>query len=83
MTADESLMRSLATPRASTPADTVVAPVYVLSPDNVSVPVPCLVRPIDAPATTPDINPDLVDVTFTDEVAPSDTLPDNSPLWEK
>ena len=82
-TADELLMRSLATPRASTPVDTVVAPVYVLSPDNVNVPVPCFVRPIDAPETTPDIDPDMVDATFTDDVAPSDTLPDNSPFWEK
>jgi hypothetical protein len=35
---------------------------------------------MDAPETTPDINPELVEATFTDEVASSDTLPDNSPL---
>jgi hypothetical protein len=36
-----------------------------------------------SPEMTPDINPHLVDAIFTDDVAPSDTLPDNSPLWEK
>ncbi len=42
-----------------------------------------MVRPMDTPETTPDIDPDLVDATFTVEVAPSVTAPDNSPLSEK
>ena len=46
-TADELEIRSAA-PSATVPADTVVVPVYVLSPDNVNVPVPDFVNvPVD------------------------------------
>jgi len=82
-TAEELLIRSLALPSASVPADTVVVPVYELSADKVRVPVPCLVSPIDVPEITPDIEPDFVDATFTDDVAPIATVPESEPLSEK
>jgi len=82
-TADELLIRSFAPLSASVPADTVVVPVYVFAPEIESVPVPCLVRPIEAPETVPDITADFVDATFTEDVEARVVSPDNVPLSEK
>jgi hypothetical protein len=82
-TADESEMRSAAA-NAIVPVETVVEPVYVFTPDSVSVPVPLppLVRP-----TPPDITPEIVAVvefaTCTVEAAAIATVPDNSPAAVK
>jgi hypothetical protein len=81
-TADELEIRSGA-PSATVPTDTVVVPVYVLSPDSVRVPVPCFVIPSDEPDTTPEIVADLLVSTPTVDVEPSVTGPDNSPFSEK
>jgi hypothetical protein len=81
-TADELEIRSAA-PSATVPADTVVVPVYVLSPDNVRVPAPCFVMPKFEPDTTPEIVADLLVSTPTVDVEPSATGPDNSPFSEK
>jgi hypothetical protein len=81
-TADVSAIR-FAAPSATVPADTVVVPVYVLSPDNVRVPAPCFVMPKFEPDTTPEIVADLLVSTPTVDVEPSATGPDNSPFSEK
>ena len=81
-TADVSKIR-FAAPSATVPADTVVVPVYVLSPDNVRVPAPCFVMPKFEPDTAPEIVADLLVSTPTVEVEPSVTDPDNSPFSEK
>ena len=82
-TAEEFEMRSGAVPIASVPADTVVGPVYVLSPDIVNVPVPCFVMPSDEPEIAPEIVPEPLLTTPIVEVVPSVTGPAALPAAEK
>ena len=82
MTSDELEIRSAA-PSASVPADTVVGPVYVLSPDIVNVPVPCFVMPCVEPEIAPEIVPEPLLTTPIVEVIPSVTGPAALPAAEK
>jgi hypothetical protein len=81
-TADELEIR-FAAPSAIAPADNVVVPVYVLSPDSVSVPVPCFVMPSDEPDIAPEIVPEPLLTTPMVEFDPSVTLPAALPAAEK
>ena len=66
------------------PAEIVVAPVYVFTPDNDSVPVP--VPPLvnaNPPDTTPDTVAVVESATCTVESAANATVPDNVPPNEK
>ena len=66
-------------PTLTVPTEIVSAPVKVFVPDNVSVPVPILVRPINEPEITPDIVPVVELATCTVELVDIATEPDSVP----
>ena len=63
-------------PTLTVPTEIVSAPVKVFVPDNVSVPVPILVRPINEPEITPDIVPVVELATCTVDAAAIPTFPE-------